>query len=364
MAVVGIVCAQDAGPASAFGPGLSSRLAAADTVFTSSYYFSDLAFAGGYQTTLTLINYSPQAVICTTNFFADSGSALSIPFGAGVGVVTTRSDVLAPGGSIHDQTIASLTDGVTEGYAQAQCTGPVQASLLYRLYQSGTAVGEASVNAEPTAASKFVTFAQTATGIAFANPSANSVGHGHVHRVQRGKGRNWEPQIYNSGLWPIPLANIGPLGYLVISQARWQCTSTAPIVGLSLNAEAFPVFSSLPPGDVPAVPPTGPQSYYFSALGFRRRLSNHAQLHKLRLTICNLHDEVLWRFRRSAVDSFPAQGNVSTRVDVLPPGGSLHDQTTASLTAAVFGRMGDGVLHRTHPSQSSVSALPIGNRGQ
>jgi hypothetical protein len=27
-------------------------------------------------------------------------------------------------------------------------------------------------------------------------------------------------------------------------------TSTVPIISLSLNAEAFPVFSSLPPGDL------------------------------------------------------------------------------------------------------------------
>jgi hypothetical protein len=29
-----------------------------------------------------------------------------------------------------------------------------------------------------------------------------------------------------------------------------QVTSTQPIVSLSLNAEAFPAFSSLPPGDL------------------------------------------------------------------------------------------------------------------
>lgn len=241
VAAAGLVCAQDAGPASVFGPGLASRLAAADTVFTSSYYFSDLAFAGGYQTTLTLINYSPQAIICTTNFFADSGSPLSIPFGQGVGVVTTRSDVLPPGGSIHDQTTASLTDGVTEGWAQAGCTGPVQASLLYRLYQSGTAVGEASVNAESTPASKFVTFAQTATGIAFANPSATQSA-----TVTFTASNAAGAQLGTTNLELAPLAhsaaNIGPLLGLTNFTGSVAITSTVPIISLSLNAEAFPCF--------------------------------------------------------------------------------------------------------------------------
>ena len=134
-----------------------------------NYYFSDLAFAGGFQTTLSYINYGTQSVTCTTNFFADSGAPLSIPFAQGT--IVTRVDILPPGGSIHDQTTASLTATVTEGWAEASCTGPVQASLVYRLFQSGTAVGEASVNAETGPTSKFVTFAQTATGVAFANPS-------------------------------------------------------------------------------------------------------------------------------------------------------------------------------------------------
>ena len=88
---------------------------------------------------------------------------------------STRTDTLAPGASIHDQTNASLTATGAEGWAQATCTGPVEASLLYRFYSaSGTAEGEASVSAETAPTSKFVTFAQSAaasTGVAYANPS-------------------------------------------------------------------------------------------------------------------------------------------------------------------------------------------------
>jgi|SRR5665213_2675953 len=97
---------------------------------SQSYYFSQLAFAGGFQTTLTYVNYSPQTVTCTTNFYSDSGGPLGMPFSEGI--LSTRIDVLPQGASIHDQTIASLTAFVTEGWAEATCTGPIQASVLYR----------------------------------------------------------------------------------------------------------------------------------------------------------------------------------------------------------------------------------------
>ena len=47
-------------------------------------------------------------------------------------------------------------------------------------------------------------------------------------------------------------ANIGPLLGLFNFTGFVKITSTIPIISLSLNAEAFPVFSSLPPGDLPA----------------------------------------------------------------------------------------------------------------
>ena len=134
-----------------------------------SYYFSHMAVGQGFQTTLTYINYSPQAVTCVTNFYSDNGSPFSIPFSTGT--VSTRADTLPPGQSIHDQTVGNLTAPVVQGWAQGSCTGAVQASVLFRLYQAGAPVGEASVIAETAPTTEFATFAQTATGIAYANPS-------------------------------------------------------------------------------------------------------------------------------------------------------------------------------------------------
>jgi len=46
-------------------------------------------------------------------------------------------------------------------------------------------------------------------------------------------------------------ANIGPLLGLGSFSGSVQIVSTQPIVVLLLNAEAYPVFSSLPPADLP-----------------------------------------------------------------------------------------------------------------
>lgn len=213
-----------------------------------NYYFSDLVFSGGYQTTLTYVNYSPQTVTCTTNFYSDLGAPLAVPFAQGS--VSTRTDTMLPGASVHDQTIATLAPPFVEGWAQASCTGPVQASLLYRLYQSGVAVGEASVNAETSATPVFATFAQTATGIAYANPSKTLSATVTVE-VYSTTGTPIGSQIVTLGPLAHGSANVGPLLGLSHFTGFVKITSTAPIVCLSLNAEAFPVFSSLPPGDLP-----------------------------------------------------------------------------------------------------------------
>jgi hypothetical protein len=212
------------------------------------YYLSHLAVGGGFQTTLTYINYSPQAVTCTTNFYSNSGSPLSISFSAGT-AVSTRTDTLQSGQSIHDQTTGNPA-AVVEGWAQASCTGPVQASVLFRLYQAGVPVGEASVNAETAPTTEFVTFAQTATGVAYANPSTTQSAT-VTFTVYNAAGTRLANQIITLGPLAHGSTNLGPLLGIQNFTGFVKITSTLPIVSLSLNGEAFPVFSSLPPGDLP-----------------------------------------------------------------------------------------------------------------
>lgn len=215
----------------------------------NTYYFSDYAFAEHWESTLTYNNYSPQTVTCTTNFYGDNGAPLGVPFAQGT--VTTRTDVLAPGGSIHDQTTAPHTGSVVEGWAQATCTGPVQAAMLFRQFNdAGTPVAEAGVNAEVAATTEFATFAQTATGVAYANPSTSQSAT-ITFTAYNNAGARLGSQTITLGPLAHSAANVAPLLGLQPFTGFVKITSSIPIISLSLNYEVAPIFSSLPPGDLP-----------------------------------------------------------------------------------------------------------------
>ena len=140
------------------------------------YYFPHLAVGDGWQTTITYINYSPEEVNCQTDFLSDQGTPLLVSF-ADRGTVPSRTDVLQPGESVHEETNVALSAPRVAGWARAACTGPVKASLLYRRFEGGLPTGEAGVNATTVPATRFVTFAEqgegkNGTGVAYANPSA------------------------------------------------------------------------------------------------------------------------------------------------------------------------------------------------
>ena len=228
------------------GPGSITALA---PLSSANYYFSDYAFAGGWESTLTYINYSLQTVTCITNFYGDNGLPLPVPFAQGS--VTTRTDVLAPGGSIHDPTTAPFSGTTMEGWAQASCTGPVQASMLFRQFNAAGPFGEAGVNAETAATTQFVTFAQTSTGIAYANPSTTQSA-----MVTFTAYSNTGVKLGTHTLTLTPLthgaSSMGTFLGIASFTGFVKITSTIPIISLSLNFEAAPIFSSLPPGDLPS----------------------------------------------------------------------------------------------------------------
>ena len=214
---------------------------------SETYYFPQIALGSGFQTILTYINYSPRTVTCVTNFYSDTGTPLMIPFKGGT--VATRTDTLQPGQAIHDQSVADLTAPVAQGWAQASCTGPIKASALYRFYQSGAPAGEAGVNASTDPAGKFVTFAEVRTGVAYANPSTTQSALITITVISSAGQRLGSTNI-NLGPLAHGSANLGPLLGLQNFVGFVQITSSIPIISLSLNAEVFPVFSSLPPGDL------------------------------------------------------------------------------------------------------------------
>jgi hypothetical protein len=222
---------------------------------TSTYYVPHLAFGGGWQSTLTYVNYSPLAVSCQTSFFNDSGTPQLVPFGGTP--VSTRTDNLAPGASLHQQTAADLAAAATTGWAVVVCSYPIKASVLFRNYNQAVAQGEAGVNASTTPTTAFVTFAETKTGIAYANPSSTTTANVTITALNAA-GLSVGSTVFAVAPNGHGSANIGPLLGLNNFTGSVQITSTAPIVSLSLNAEAFPVFSGLPPGDLPTGTPLAP----------------------------------------------------------------------------------------------------------
>ena len=224
---------------------------------STTYYFPHLAVGDKYQTTITYINYSPQEVTCQTDFISDHGSPLLVSFADRVTGVD-RTDVLPPGGSVHQETNVELSAPLAPGWARATCSGPVKASLLFRLHDSaGMPVAEAAVNAATVPATRFVTFAeqgegQPGTGVAYANPSDTAALLTFTAKDADGETlASVEESLLAGGHGA---KNMSLLFGLSSFTGSLEVTSTEPIVSLSINAEAAPVFSSLPSGEVDAAP--------------------------------------------------------------------------------------------------------------
>ncbi|MBI4460676.1 MAG: hypothetical protein HY648_11535 [Acidobacteria bacterium] len=215
-------------------------------VFSDVYYFPHLALGGGWQTTLTYVNYSPQTVSCQTSFYSDSGGPLPVSFGGAP--LSSLTITLPPGGTLHEESKADLSSAEVRGWARAQCSGPVKASLLFRYYQQGKPVGEAAMGAMAAPATKFVTFADGNAGIAYANPSAEIAEITFTALDSAGL------KSASRALTLLPgehgAINMAPFFGLNSFRGSVQIVSTVPIISLSLNAEAFPSFSSLPPGEL------------------------------------------------------------------------------------------------------------------
>ena len=226
-----------------FGDRLNNRIR---EISLPTYYFSHLALGGGWQTTLTYNNYSPQTVTCQTTFFSHSGGALFVPFAGGA--VSSRTDTILPGGALHVESNADLNTPAVDGWAQAQCSEPVKASILFRFYQHGVATAEAGVNAMTAPATKFVTFAQTRTGVAYANPSTQSAQVTFTAFGSAGE------RLASKVILLLPgehgAAYLDALLGTGTFTGSIQITSAVPIISLSLNNEAFPSMSSLPPGEL------------------------------------------------------------------------------------------------------------------
>ncbi len=225
---------------------------------TLRYYLAHIAAADVWRTTFTYINGTTQPVTCKTAFFSDSGSSLSLTFNGAT--ATTTTDDIPAGGVARRQTDAQPGAPVVTGWAVADCTGPVKASSLFRRFDGTIPQAEASVLAMTAPATQFVTYADQFTGVAYANPSATAASVTFTAKAADGTA------LATKSLTLAPSAhgaqNVGPLLGLSSLQGSITISSSTPIVSLSLNAEASPIFSSLPPGQIDSGP--GPATYYFA----------------------------------------------------------------------------------------------------
>ena len=299
------------------------------------YYFPHLAVGQSWQTTITYINYSAEEVSCRTDFLSDQGTPLMVSF-ADKGTVPSRTDVLLPGGSVHQETNVELNAPFAPGWARATCSGPVKASLLFRLHNSeGVPIAEGGVNAAAVPATRFVTFAEQGegkqgTGVAYANPSATEAVVTFTARDADGQmlasvDKNLSPNGHAA-------QNMAPLFALSSFTGSLEVTSTAPIVSLSINAEAAPVFSSLPPGELDAAA-QGSTTYYFPHLAVGQKWQTtityiNYSSQEVRCTTEFLSDQ-----GTPLMVSFADKGTVPSRTDVLLPGGSVHQETNVELNA-------------------------------
>ena len=300
-----------------------------------TYYFPHLAVGASWQTTITYINYSSQEVTCRTEFTSDHGSPLLVSF-PGRGVMNNRTDVLPPGGSVHEETDVELSAPLAPGWARASCSGPVKASLLFRRYDSeGVPVAEAGVNATTLPATRFVTFAeqgegQLGTGVAYANPSDTEAAVTFTARDAAG-------QMLASVSQELPAGghgaqNMALLFGLTGFTGSLEVTSTEPIVTLSLNFEAAPVFSSLPPGELDAAA-QGSTTYYFPHLAVGDNWQTTITYINDSPQEASCQTEFISDFGNPLMVSFAGRGTVVSRNDVLPPGGSVHQETNVDLSA-------------------------------
>ncbi|MDE0434080.1 MAG: trypsin-like serine protease [Bryobacterales bacterium] len=300
-----------------------------------TYYFPHLAVGAGWQTTLTYINYSAEEVSCRTEFLSDQGTPLMVSFPS-LGPDVRRTDMLPPGGSVHEETDVGLSAPPAAGWARATCSGPVKASLLFRRYDStGVPMGEAGVNAAAVASSRFVTFAEQApgqdgTGVAYANPSDTAAMVTFTAKDAAGRTLDSVDQTLIPG--GHGAENMARLFDLSSFTGSLEITSTEPIVSLSINAEAAPIFSSLPPGELdPSA--QGPTMYYFPHLAVGASWQTTITYINYSSQEVSCQTEFLSDQGTPLMVSFPGRGPDTSRRDVLPPRGSVHEETDVGLSA-------------------------------
>ncbi|MBN2438731.1 MAG: hypothetical protein JXL20_09035, partial [Deltaproteobacteria bacterium] len=212
----------------------------------NTYYLPHIATGGEWRSLFTYVNSGTSSVNCTARFYSDTGDPLYIPIDGGIRAEWSTS--IPAKGTIHTLTDPGSASTIQQGWAICECSGPVKTNLIFRRFSGSTPNAEAGVNAATTGATRFVTFAEKLTGIVLTNPSNNSATvtltvYHHNGDLLVSKNTSLGPGFHQA----FNLQN-----FVTIPEGFWGSvviTSNRPILSFSLNFEANPVFSALPPGE-------------------------------------------------------------------------------------------------------------------
>jgi hypothetical protein len=110
-------------------------------VSTSGGLMAHLASGAGWQTTFALVNTGTTAASATLNFYADDGSAQSLPLTvleSGVtSTASTTTQTIGPNSSVWIQSAASATGALLSGSALLTTTGNVSGYAIFRYNPNG-----------------------------------------------------------------------------------------------------------------------------------------------------------------------------------------------------------------------------------
>ncbi len=331
----------------AFWGSLPTFSIAGSAQTTLTYYFAHLAADGPWRTTFTYVNQTTLPVSCNTSFYSDTGAPLSLSFSGDS--LSSTSDNIPAGGLSRRQTDAQPALPFITGWAVANCTGPVKASVLFRSYDRSVANAEASVPAMLFPATQFVTYADQSTGVAYANPSAATASISFIARDAVGTIIATKAILLPPGSHGAQ--NLGPLFGLASFQGSVTITSSVPIITLSLNFEAAPITSALPPGQIDGSYTTGPAVYYFAHIAA-------ASVWRTTFTYVNASSEAVTcstSFYSDSGNPLPLSFSgttLSSTVDNIPAGGIARRQTDAQPALPVI--TGWAMANCTGPVKASA----------
>ncbi len=162
---------------------VNAGVAVAAGAASSSSSIAQIASAGAWSTTITLVNQGAAPAQAQLNFFDQNGSPLLLPLTfpqtpfSGTIFATSVSRTLNPGSTLLIQTAGPSTQPTQTGWAQLISSGNVQGHAVFA-QSVGSSLQEAVVSLETRNPTSFVLpFDNTAgydTGVAVANISTSS----------------------------------------------------------------------------------------------------------------------------------------------------------------------------------------------